>query len=369
MSSLRLAIVGGGHLGRIHAKLAGGNDQYHVVAVADTSPEARDLVAEQLNLPTVSDYRQLLGEIDAAIVAAPTQHHYEITSTLLRAGIHCLVEKPLATSPDQAQRLVQIAKSHGRVLQVGHVERFNPTWTTAQSQLGAPKFIDAIRAGVYSGRSTDIGVVMDLMIHDLDLILSLDHSPVRNIRASGVAVLGTHEDLAEARLEFESGCIANLRASRLATTATRRMQVYSADAYADVDFSADQVQIVKPSKDVCARAVCLDDLTHAERMQAKERIFDEFLRLETLSVPKRNAILDEQNDFALSIRSGALPSVTGEDGARAVEIAARIVEQLNQHRWDGEPSHPWRIGAQATQEPTILTMPAPEMPIRTRRAG
>ena len=157
MSALRLAIIGGGHLGRIHAKLAKSNEQFDVVGVADPSPQSRQLVIEQLSLPTVPDYHDLLDQVDAAIVAAPTSAHYEITSTLLRAGLHTLVEKPLASSPDQAQRLVQIANSHRRVLQTGHVERFNPTWTTAQSHLGRPKFIEAVRAGAYSGRSTDIG--------------------------------------------------------------------------------------------------------------------------------------------------------------------------------------------------------------------
>ena len=251
MSGLRLAIVGGGHLGRIHAKLAQAHEQFEVVAVADPSPESRALVTQQqLSLPTVADYHDLIGQIDAAIVAPPTIAHYEVTSTLLRAGVHTLVEKPLASTADQAQRLVQIAASHGRVLQTGHVERFNPTWTAAAPHLGRPKFIEAVRAGAYSGRSTDIGVVMDLMIHDIDLILSLDRSPVEEIQASGIAVLGTHEDMAEARLQFASGCVANLRASRLATEATRRMQLYTTKAYADINFSASEVQIIKPSEDV-----------------------------------------------------------------------------------------------------------------------
>lgn len=371
MSKLRLAVIGAGHLGRIHAKLAKSNDQFDVVAVADPSSESRSLIEEQLSLKTVEDYSVLLKNIDAAIVAAPTLAHYEITSALLRAGIHCLVEKPLALSGDQARRLVHIAKSHGRVLQVGHVERFNPIWTTAQPEIGSPKFIEATRAGAYSGRSTDIGVVLDLMIHDLDLILSLDHSPVSRVQASGLAVLGSHEDLAEARLEFESGCVATLRASRLALQPARRMQVYSALGFADIDFSADSVRVIKPSAEILSRSIALDEMPAALRMQAKEQIFKQWLQPKELLAPKRNAILDEHNDFVLSIRSGAAPAVSGEDGARAVEVAMQIVDSIERHGWDGQSSKPWRMGALATQEPRIIPLPTSRtgQPQPTRRAS
>ena len=356
MTNLRLAVIGGGHLGRIHAKLANSNEHFDVVAVADPSPASRELVGEQLGLPCVSDYKELVGRIDAAVVAAPTVNHYEITSTLLREGIDCLVEKPLTHSADQADRLVQIAKSRGRTLQVGHVERFNPAWTTVQPYVSQPKFIEAVRSGGYSGRSTDIGVVMDLMIHDLDLILSIERSPLINVQASGLAVVGSHEDIAEARLEFESGCIANIRASRLATAPTRQMQVYSAGGYADINFSSDEVKVISPSEAVLARSITLDELPAAERMEQKERIFEDFLHCKTLSAPKRNAILDEQNDFAISIQTKADPAVSGDDGARAVSAATRIVEAVSQHKWDGSSSKPWRIGALASQSPSILPL-------------
>ncbi len=371
MSALRLAVVGAGHLGRIHTKLAAGNDQFELVAVADPSAASRQLVEEQFSLKTVADYRELVGTIDAAIVAAPTELHYEITNTLLRGGAHCLVEKPLADTPDQAQRMVQVAKSHGRVLQVGHVERFNPTWVAAQPTLQRPKFIEAVRSGPYSGRSTDVGVVLDLMIHDLDLILSMDSSDITDVRASGIAVVGSHEDLAEARIEFASGLVANLRASRLATAPTRSMQIFTPEAYATLDFSADEVQLIQASEEVLARQVALDELSAEERVVVKEQIFQRWLRPQIVPAPKRNAILDEHNDFALSIHSGCRPSVTGEDGARAVLVADRIVQALNQRNWDGASSKPWRIGALASQDPQILSLPTPLAPqaAPVRKAG
>ncbi len=356
MSALRLAIIGAGHLGRIHAKLAKSSEQFDVVGVADPSPTALQLVSEQLGLPTYSDYTQLLGKIDAAIVAAPTMLHYEVASALLRAGVHVLVEKPLATNPEQAGRLVQIAKHHNRVLQTGHVERFNPVWTAAIPHLRQPKYIEGQRVGPYSGRSTDIGVVMDLMIHDLDLVLSLVRSEITHISASGIAVVGGHEDLAEARIEFASGCIASLRVSRLATQATRRMQVFAAESYANIDFSASEVTVVKATEQVLNREVSLDQMSAADRVSAKESIYGGLLQVETISAPSRNAILDEQNDFALSIRSGVAPSVSGEDGFQAVDAAARVLEAIAEHRWDGIHSKPWRIGAMAEIEPQILSI-------------
>jgi predicted dehydrogenase len=372
MSKLKLAVIGGGHLGRIHAKLASTNEQFDVVAVADSSPTSHAAITQQLGLKVVSDYTELLGKIDAAIVATPTSSHYEVTSALLRAGVHCLVEKPLAISADQANRLVQIARNHSRTLQVGHVERFNPKWTTALPELGNPKFVEAVRCGAYSGRSTDIGVVMDLMIHDLDLILSLDRSNVDDIQASGLALLGAHEDLAEARLTFASGLVVNLKASRLATSANRSMHLYTTDCFVEIDFNADQLRIVRPSDEVVDRLVALDQLSMDDRMAMKDRVFETFFSVYNLSAPGRNAILDEQNDFALSIQTGCDPAVTGEDGARAVEVASRIVEAIGKRRWDGQSSRSWRIGAGAMSQPRII-------PIRstsghddadtTRRAG
>jgi|694.fasta_scaffold00374_29 predicted dehydrogenase len=372
MSKLRLAIIGGGHLGRVHAKLAHTNPQFTVVAVADPSPEMRSLVQTQLGLLTVQEYSELLGKIDAAIVATPTMYHYEITSALLRSGVHCLVEKPLASSADQAQRLVQIARNHRRVLQTGHVERFNPKWTTAIPHLGKPKFIEAVRCGTYSGRSTDIGVVMDLMIHDLDLILSLDHSPVERIDASGLALLGSHEDLAEARLTFASGLVANLRASRLAASGQRRMQLYTTTCYADIDFSADQLRLIRPAEDVQQRLVALDEMPPSERMLAKDQIFQHYLTVETLAAPGRNAILDEQNDFALSIQSRSAPAVSGEDGARAVELAGRIVKAIESRQWDGASSRSWQTGAHAMLQPRVIPLRPNQTDHQadsTRRAG
>jgi len=359
VSKLKIAIIGGGHLGRIHARLAKSNEQLEVVAVVEPVAAARASISSELDLPTCEDYHQLEGRIHAAIVATPTLYHYVVASSLLRSGVHVLVEKPLAATTDQADRLVQIAKRHARVLQVGHVERFNPSWTAVGSHLGTPKYIDCVRAGAYSGRSTDIGVVHDLMIHDIDLVLSLIHSPVHSVSACGLALLGDKEDLAEARVHFANGCIANFKASRVSLEAARRMSLYTTTSMADIDFAKNVVRIVKPSNEVLEREIHLDQLPAAERARAKDSIFNELFQVETLPAQPRNAILDEHNDFILSIRTQAAPIVSGEDGLRAMQLAGLILDQIAQHRWDGESSRAWQIGPGAMPLPKILPLPLP----------
>lgn len=366
MSKLGIAIIGAGHLGKIHARLAKSSEQWDVIGVVDPLPASRTAVATELKLPTFEDFRELIGKIDAAIVATPTLYHYEVASTLLRSGVHVLVEKPLASTPDQAARLVQIAKRHSLTLQVGHVERFNPSWTAVQSHLGSPKYIDCVRAGAYSGRSTDIGVVHDLMIHDIDLVLSLVRSPVASVSACGLALLGEREDLAEARVHFENGCIANFKASRLGLEASRRMSVYTSSSMAEIDFGNNTVRLIKPSDEVLEREVQLDHLTPDARAEAKANIFGKYFTIENLPAQPRNAILDEQNDFALSIRTKTAPSVTGEDGQYALELAGRVLDQIQSHGWEGASSRPWQIGPSATPSPKIIPIPKPS---DTRRWG
>lgn len=357
MNKLKVAIIGAGHLGRIHARLAKANEQLDVVGVVEPMATARTSVATELEVATFEDYRALIGKVDAAIVATPTVSHYDVASTLLRAGIHVLVEKPLASTPDQAERLVQIAKRHNLVLQVGHVERFNPSWTAVQSHLGAPKYIECVRAGAYSGRSTDIGVVHDLMIHDIDLVLSVVRSPVSSVSACGIALLGEREDLAEARVHFANGCIANFKASRVSLESTRRMSIYTSTSMAEIDFSKNEVRLVKPSGEILDREVQLDQLSAEDRAAAKANIFGELFTVETLPAQPRNAILDEQNDFALSIRTNASPLVSGEDGAKALQLAGSILDSIAAHRWEGEGSRPWQIGQSAMPLPKILPLP------------
>jgi len=212
---LRLAVIGAGRLGGFHAQKAAANPDVELVAVVDPVPAARNRVAAECHTRALADYRGLVGAIDAAIVAAPTRLHHRIGMDLAGEGVHLLVEKPLCSRLAEAEELVERAEKQGVVLQVGHVERFNPAFAAAAPYLVEPKYIEAVRASGFTFRSTDVGVVLDLMIHDIDLVLSLVGSPVQRVEAMGVSVLGGHEDAANARIQFASGCVATLSASRV----------------------------------------------------------------------------------------------------------------------------------------------------------
>ena len=194
---------------------------------------------EVCQAPILADYHDLFGQIDAAVVATPTRFHHRVSLDLLEHGIHLLIEKPLATTVAEADEVLAAARRNGAMVQVGHIERFNPAWNQAEVTplLRCPKYIDATRTSGYTFRSTDIGVVLDMMIHDLDLVLHFANSPVRNVQALGISVLGDHEDVAQARLEFANGCVANLSASRVSYQPVRQMQVWSEHGCVTVDFS------------------------------------------------------------------------------------------------------------------------------------
>ncbi|MBW3540497.1 MAG: Gfo/Idh/MocA family oxidoreductase [Planctomycetes bacterium] len=223
MSSIRVGVVGVGALGRHHARILAGLEGVELVAVADSREDVGRRVAADCGTRWVSDYRELIGEIDACSIAVPTRAHFAVAAEFLRRGVPAMVEKPLAADLEEAQWLVRLAEGTGSVLQVGHVERFNPAFETAAALCGTPKYIRAERVSPYAFRSTDIGAVHDLMIHDLDLILSLVESPLERVEAFGISVLGGHEDCAQARLVFADGCIADVTANRVCPSAKRTM--------------------------------------------------------------------------------------------------------------------------------------------------
>jgi predicted dehydrogenase len=328
-------VIGAGHLGRIHARIAAGLEGIHLVAVADPVAECRDAAAAEAKTRTVSDYRELIGEIDAAIVATPTNTHHTIGVELLSSGIPLFIEKPLATNTAAADELVNLARRQGLVLQVGHVERFNPAVAWVASEVRDPKYIEATRTSGYSFRSTDIGVVLDVMIHDLDIVLALANSTVQEVQALGISVLGGHEDLATARLTFASGCVAQLTASRVSFQQQRTMNIFTSRCSASIDFASHQATLVKPREDVLRRRFQVDRLTAAERAQFKEHMFDELLVRTDHTAAKINAIEEEQRDFVAAIRTGKLPRVDGHAGRDVVAVAEMILGRIDEHAWDG----------------------------------
>jgi predicted dehydrogenase len=261
-------------------------------------------------------------------VATPTAQHHQVAVDLLRGGVHLLVEKPIALTVAEADEMVALAQQQRLVLRVGHVERFNPALASVRPHLSQPHYIEAVRSSTYTFRSTDIGVVLDLMIHDIDLVLSLVQSRVTDVRATGVTIFGPHEDMAQARLEFANGCVANLSASRTSFVAQRKLQVYSEQAYAGIDLTTRTAKIVRPCEQIRERSLNVHSLSAAEQAQVRERLFTDYLPLEEVQVGERNAILDEQQDFIHSIRHLHEPQVTGEQGRDALAVAEAILASI-----------------------------------------
>ncbi|HYO25840.1 MAG TPA: Gfo/Idh/MocA family oxidoreductase [Lacipirellulaceae bacterium] len=338
MSRLRLAVVGVGHLGRIHARLAAGIGDIDLVAVVDARREACEAVARETGCRAVGDVRELIGEIDAAVVATPTFTHHQVASELIRGGVHVLVEKPIAPTVREADELVQLARRRCVVLQVGHVERFNPALVSVERRLSAPKYIEARRQSGYTFRSTDVGVVLDLMIHDIDVTLSLVRSPVAAADAVGISVMGDHEDMVSARLRFENGAVANLTASRTSYAPARTMQVFTATGFASLDFATRRATVVEPRQDVLDRTFDAGGLSEEGRQRIREKCFDELLVKREAPVIESNAIEQELMDFAGAVTEGREPRVTGADGRDAVAVAELVLERVREHQWDGASS-------------------------------
>jgi predicted dehydrogenase len=355
VSKLRVAVIGAGHLGRVHARLLSALAAVELVGVADPLAAAREQVARDCGTQPFADYRALLDRVEAAVIAAPTRLHHELGLEFLERGIHVLVEKPLAATRLEADALVDAARRHGAILQVGHVERFNPALRAALPYLGGAKYIEAVRAGSFSFRSTDIGVVLDLMIHDLDVALSLVRSPVKTIAALGLAVLGRHEDVAHARLEFENGCVVNLQASRVSSAARREMQVWTDYGFCQIDFAARQASVVRPSEAVLRRELDVENLSAEAKTRLQESLPAEHLRPERLEVESRNALADEHEDFVHSIRSKTAPRVDGQQGREALAVAEQILDKIATHRWQGSAAGP--IGPLASPPLPILRGP------------
>ncbi|MEO1498574.1 MAG: Gfo/Idh/MocA family oxidoreductase [Planctomycetota bacterium] len=336
MSRTRLAVVGCGKLGGYHANIAAGLDEFELVAVADPHAEARDALADKTGCRPIADVAECLDEIDAAVVATPTATHADTVVALAEAGKHVLVEKPIAPSLEDATRMVAAAEKAERVLQVGHVERFNPALSAAPGGVLPPRFIQATRSSGFTFRSTDIGVVLDLMIHDIDLVLSLTRSHVVGVAAQGLSVLGDNEDVAAAQLTLANGCVAQLNASRVSPGAVRQMQCWGDDGYTALDFATGSATTIRPSADVLQRQFSVGAVSATQREKlVAGGLFQDVLATTEHKAPAVNAIEHELLDFAQAIHTGATPTVSGAAGRDAVAVAMRVLEAIARHEWDG----------------------------------
>jgi len=333
VKKLRIAVIGAGRLGGFHAQKLAGMPEADLLAVVDPVSASRQRVAAECGCLALADYRNLLGRIDAAVIAAPTAFHYQLAKELIAQNVHLLVEKPLCMNSNEADELVALAQMRNLVLQVGHVERFNPAFTAAAANIAYPKYIETVRTSGFTFRSTDIGAVLDLMIHDLDLILSIVKCRARKIDAVGFRVVSRDEDVANARIQFESGCVANLTVSRVSRDVVRRMQAWSQRTFASVDFAARTTMLIRPSETLLQGSFQVDELSPEQVIYYQKHFAEEHLPCEQLQFEAVDALALELQDFVQSIRKPREPLVNGQSGRDAVALAEEILNCIRA-RWD-----------------------------------
>ncbi|NOT22588.1 MAG: Gfo/Idh/MocA family oxidoreductase [Nitrospiraceae bacterium] len=308
MTPFRAGVIGVGHLGQHHARLYASLPGAQLVGVTDQSVERAQVIADRHGAQVFRTADELLRHVDVVSVAVPTSGHYEVVKTCLQAGKHVLVEKPIAVMPEEAHELVQLAQQRGCCLQVGHSERFNPVMTLMRPHIGRPVFIECHRLSGFGERGTDVDVVLDLMIHDLDLVLSLNPGPVEEVRAAGVSVLSSSMDIANARIQFQSGCVANLTASRVSTNRMRRLRLFQRENYLLIDFQTRQGMISRRTAAKTGERPTIE----VEQFQGGD---EEPLKLQLES-------------FLHAASRGTRPVVSGEDGAAAVDVAHQVLQAI-----------------------------------------
>ncbi len=307
MEAIRVGVIGVGHLGQHHARLYAGLPNASLVGVMDIDANRAGLIGDRHDAKVFARAEDLLDRVDAVSVAVPTSAHYGVVKACLKAGVHVLVEKPITVTPAEAYELIDLARTKRRALQVGHVERFNPIMRALRPHIRKPGFIECHRLSPFGRRGTDVDVVLDLMIHDLDLILSLEPGPVEEIRAAGVPVLSPNIDIANARIQFGSGCVANLTASRVSTMRMRKLRLFQRDGYISIDYQTRQGQI-------CRRLVDADGAPRIE--------------VEHVQGGDDEPLKAQLEAFLSALQNGTDPSVSGEAGAAALELAHQILQSI-----------------------------------------
>jgi len=317
----RVGVIGTGHLGRFHTRVYSELPNCELVGVFDTDSDRASAVAGEYGTRAVPGMNELIGQVDAVSIAVPTTAHCEVGMACLDAGVHVLIERPIASTVEQARALVAKAREKNLRMQVGHIERFNQATRAALTVLRDPKFVEAHRLGVFVPRGTDVAVVLDLMIHDIDLILSAVRSPVVRIEAVGVAVLSPNIDIANARLTFEDGCVANVTASRVSRDRVRKIRFFQADAYVSVDTMAPAVEVIR-RKDVPHELLL--KIASGEVEGGLENIVE----MERPLMDGADALELELSAFVRAVVDGERPVVDGEDGLKALEVALEIMRQI-----------------------------------------
>jgi len=316
---LKVGVLGAGHLGKIHLRLLNQSQKYNLVGFYDPNSENADKVATEFGYQKFDTIEDLIQAVDVVDIVTPTLSHYDCAKDVIQAGKHLFIEKPISNTVEEAEELIALSKKHNVKGQVGHVERFNPAFISTKEMIDNPMFIETHRLAEFNPRGTDVPVVLDLMIHDIDVILSVVKSKVKLINASGVSVISDTPDIANARIEFENGCVANLTASRISMKNMRKSRFFQKDAYISVDFLDKICEVVK-MKDAPEVPGDFDMILQNAEGIKKQIYFD------NPDVNANNAILDELETFADAINNNTIPIVTLEDGTEALRVAYQIID-------------------------------------------
>ena len=308
-SKLQVGVIGTGYLGKFHAEKYAGMDDVELVGVVDIDKHQADEIAEKFNTKAFTDYLEIIDKVDAVSIAAPTPLHHSISKCFLENSIDVLIEKPITTTIEEADELIRIAKSKKLIIQVGHLERYNPAVIALKNIVKEPMFIESHRLSTYKERAANVSVVLDLMIHDIDIITNFVNSKIKNIHAAGTPVVSRMVDIANARFEFENGCVANVTSSRLSTRDERKIRLFQKDAYITVDFANREVTIIKKG-------------------DGKEEGLLQGLDVSKKSFPGVDALDDELKSFVKSVRKRENPVVSGKVGRDALNIALNIMDQI-----------------------------------------
>ena len=319
---LKVGVLGAGHLGKIHLRLLNQSEKYELVGFYDAFEENANKVAAEFGYKKFDSIAELIAAVDVVDIVTPTMQHFECAKQVIEAGKDIFIEKPISNTVEEAEEIIALAKKHNVKGQVGHVERFNPAFTAVKDKINNPMFIETHRLAEFNPRGTDVPVVLDLMIHDIDAILSVVKSKVKSVNASGVAVISDSPDISNARIEFENGCVANITSSRISMKNMRKSRFFQKDAYISVDY-LDKVCEVVRMKDAPEVPGDFDMILQNAEGVKKQIYFD------NPQVDANNAILDELETFADAINNNTTPIVTLEDGTEALRVAYQIIECMN----------------------------------------
>ena len=320
MKSIKVGVIGVGHLGRYHAQNYAALKGVELVGVTDVDEERARSVADETGCRAFENMPRLLDEVEAVSVVVPTDRHHEVGTVVLDRGVHCLMEKPIAVTLNEADDLIGIAQQKGVILQVGHIERFNPAFRALNDFPLTPRFIESHRLSPYNPRGTEVAVVLDLMIHDIDAILSMVRRPVDRIDSSGVAVVSDTVDIANVRLRFEGGCVANLTASRISQKKMRKMRLFQKDTYISIDFLEKKTDILKLVKEKASGETILGEMGVGERKR--------HVVLQQPSIPKGESLETELEAFVKTVRGETVRFVSGEEARAALAVATEILQAM-----------------------------------------